>query len=142
MVRAVIRPLTAGVKLCAPSWIALPLLNDACDWSMAAGGVAPPQVPAVQVSPKVQVLPSVHAVPSARLGLEHMPVAVSHVPASWHWSRAVHVTGFPLVHAPAWQVSDCVQALPSVQTLPSAFDGFEHVPVAVSQVPALWHWSD
>src|SRR2546427_6746602 len=28
------------------------------------------------------------------------------------------------------------------QVLPLAFAGFEHVPVAGSQVPAVWHWSE
>jgi hypothetical protein len=34
-----------------------------------------------------------------------------------------------------------VQALPSEQDAPSALTGFEHTPVAVLQVPAVWHWS-
>src|SRR5437867_2438067 len=42
---------------------------------------------------------------------------------------------------PAWQVSLCVQASPSVQTLPSAVFGLEQVPLAGSQVPAAWHGS-
>src|SRR5437879_13840203 len=46
------------------------------------------------------------------------------------------------VQTPLWQVSVCVQALPSLQALPLAFAGFEHVPVAGSQVPAVWHWSE
>src|SRR5215813_1273995 len=44
--------------------------------------------------------------------------------------------------APAWQLSECVQALPSLQLVPLALAGFEHVPVCGSQVPALWHWSE
>ncbi len=44
-------------------------------------------------------------------------------------------------HFPAWQVSVCVQALPSSQALPSGFAGFEHEPVVGSQVPASWHES-
>jgi hypothetical protein len=35
-----------------------------------------------------------------------------------------------------------VQALPSSQPAPLALAGFEHVPLAGSQVPAMWHWSD
>src|SRR5262249_30887384 len=35
-----------------------------------------------------------------------------------------------------------VQALPSVQALPFVFAGLEQVPVAGSQTPASWHWSD
>src|SRR5437667_12636310 len=39
------------------------------------------------------------------------------------------------------QVSVCVQALSSLQAVPSALGGFEHTPVLVLQVPASWHWS-
>jgi hypothetical protein len=45
---------------------------------------------------------------------------------------------FP-AHAPAWHVSVCVQAFPSLQLVPSAFAGFEQAPVAVSQTPTEWH---
>jgi hypothetical protein len=38
-------------------------------------------------------------------------------------------------------VSVCVHALPSLHALPSGLAGFEQVPVAGLQVPALWHWS-
>jgi len=54
----------------------------------------------------------------------------------------VQVFGFPPVQTPAWQVSVCVQALPSLQPVPFATIGFEHMPVAESHVPAMWHWSD
>jgi hypothetical protein len=38
---------------------------------------------------------------------------------------------------PAWQVSVCVQALPSLHVVPSGFaDGAAHRPDAGSQVPA------
>src|SRR2546423_816283 len=70
------------------------------------------------------------------------PVLVSQVPASWHWSDAVQITGFPPVQAPAWQVSVWVQRLPSLHGVASGLFGLEHAPVLVSQVPALWHWSD
>jgi len=49
----------------------------------------------------------------------------------------VHVTGFEPVQVPLWQVSVCVHAFPSLHALPSAFAGFEQMPVDVSQVPAL-----
>jgi len=52
---------------------------------------------------------------------------------------AVQVTGFPPVQMPAWQVSVCVQRLPSLQALPSDFAGFEQAPVDGLQVPAMWH---
>jgi hypothetical protein len=45
-------------------------------------------------------------------------------------------------HAPFWQVSVCVQALPSLQAVPFVATGFEQAPVAGSHVPATWHWSD
>jgi hypothetical protein len=112
-------------------------------WSRAVQvtGLAPVQVPATQVSDWVQALPSLQAVPSVLLGLEQTPVEVLHVPAVWHWSRAVQVTGLAPVQTPATQVSDWVQALPSLQVVPSVLLGLEHVPVTPSQVPTLWHWS-
>jgi len=48
-------------------------------------------------------------------------------------SRAGH--GLVPVHTPVWQVSVWVQALPSLQLVPFAFDGFEHAPVALLQTP-------
>ena len=59
----------------------------------------------------------------------------------WHWSLAVHVTGFPPVHVPDWQVSVRVQALPSLHPVPSGLAGFEQAPVALSHMPMPWHWS-
>jgi hypothetical protein len=86
----------------------------------------------------VHPFPSLH-VPPVRTGFEQIPVAVLHVPALWHWSRAVHVTGFAPVHVPAWHESLCVHALPSSQLVPFARDGLLHVPVLGSHVPAAWH---
>jgi len=97
--------------------------------------------PLWQVSVWVQALPSSQVLSLAFAGFEHVPVAGSQVPAVWHWSEAVQTTALP-VHTPLWQVSVCVHALPSLQVLPLAFAGFEHVPVAGSQVPAVWHWSE
>jgi hypothetical protein len=48
----------------------------------------------------------------------------------WHWSAPAHVTGLPPVHVPAWQVSVCVQALPSLQAPPLALGVFVHWPFA------------
>ena len=59
----------------------------------------------------------------------------------WHGSLGVHTTGFDPVHAPAWHVSVCVHALPSLHAVPSGAAGFEQLPVPGSQVPATWHWS-
>ena len=97
---------------------------------------APPvQTPALQVSLCVQALPSLQAVPSDTAGLEHLPVAGAHVPAAWHWSEAAQVTGLPAVQTPAWQVSPCVQELPSSQAPPVVG---AQVPSAVAP-PATLH---
>src|SRR5439155_741447 len=53
----------------------------------------------------------------------------------------VHVTGFVPVHAPDWQLSLCVHALPSLQLAPSLFAGLLHAPVDGLHVPTVWHWS-
>jgi hypothetical protein len=112
-------------------------------WSLAVHttGLLPVQVPIWQVSVWVHAFPSSQTTPSVLAGLLHAPVAGSQVPASWHWSLAVHTTELLPVHAPAWQVSVCVHALPSLQTVPSIFAGLLHVPVAPSQLPTSWHWS-
>src|SRR5207247_10941768 len=67
--------------------------------------------------------------------------AGSQVPGWWDWSRGVPTTGVSPVQLPPWQVSGWVQASPSLQAAPSGLAGFEHSPLAGSQVPALWHWS-
>jgi hypothetical protein len=56
--------------------------------------------PDLHVSLKSHALPSLHVVPSVAAGFEHWPVAVLHVPATWHWSLGVHVTGLVPTHAP------------------------------------------
>jgi hypothetical protein len=59
-----------------------------------------------------------------------------HVPTSWHWSSAEHVTvdaGEP--QEPFWQVSPVVQALLSSHGVEFALLGFEQVPLAGSQTP-------
>src|SRR5262249_1801442 len=89
----------------------------------------PAQVPLPQVSPDVQASPSSQAVPSALVGFEQAPVAASQVPATWHWSLAVQRTGSAPTQAPAWQVSLCVHASPSLQVVPFALLGFEQTPV-------------
>jgi hypothetical protein len=96
------------------------------------------QVPATQVSAWVQASPSLQAVPSATGGFEQAPEAGSQVPAAWHWSDAVQLTGAPL-QAPAVQTSFFVHSWPSLQLVPSATGGFVQVPEAGLQVPAAWH---
>jgi hypothetical protein len=102
-------------------------------------GLLPVHAPAVHASLCVHASPSSHAVPSGASGFEQSPVVESHVPATWHASSALHVTGAPLWHAPAMHMSACVHASPSSHTAPSGFSGFEHMPVVSSQVPAVWH---
>ena len=87
----------------------------------------------------VQAFPSLQEVPSAAEGLEHWPVEGLQVPATWHWSLAVHVTWLPAAQTPLWHVSFKSQALPSLQAVPFAAVGFEHWPVLGLHVPATWH---
>jgi hypothetical protein len=105
-------------------------------------GLAPVHVPFWQVSACVHALPSLHGEPFAAFGFEHWPVDGLQVPATWHASDAEQVTAFAPTQVPPWQVSSCVQALPSLQGVPSAAVGLEHWPVAGSQVPAAWQASD
>src|SRR5437867_2210475 len=113
-------------------------------WSAAVHttGLPPTQAPAAQVSVRVQALPSSHGAPSSLAGLVQTPVAGLQAPAVWHWSAAVHTTGFPPTQAPAAQVSVRVQVLPSSHGAPSSCGGSEQVPVAGLHVPAAWHWSE
>src|SRR5712664_30430 len=101
----------------------------------------PAQRPLWQVSVCVQALPSLHGVPLVAVGLEQVPVAGLHVPATWHWSRTVQVTGLLPTQLPLWQVSVCVQALPSLHGVPFVAVGVEQRPVARLDGHATWHWS-
>ena len=109
---------------------------------MQPTGWLPLQTPDWQVSVWVHALPSLQAAPSALARFGHWPVALSQVPASWHWSEAVQPTGLLPTQTPDWQASVGVQALPSLHSVPLDLAGFEHRPVAESQLPATWHWSD
>ena len=100
----------------------------------------PVHAPAWHVSVCVHMLPSSQVKPLTWFGFEQ-PFTGSQVPATWHWSSAVQVTGFAPVQVPAWQVSVCVQTLPSLQPVPSGWFGFEQRPDVGSQVPTTWHWS-
>ncbi len=113
-------------------------------WSDAVHVTLPAAVqrPAWQVSLRSQAFPSLHAVPLAIVGFVHWPVLGLHVPATWHWSDAVHVTVLPAMQAPAWHVSFESHAFPSLHAVPLASAGFEHCPVLGLHVPAPWHWSD
>jgi hypothetical protein len=89
-------------------------------WSDAAQatGFEPVHRPVTHVSVWVHALPSLQLVPLVATGFEHVPVVGLHVPTVWHWSDAVQVTGFDPTQAPAWQVSVCVHALPSLHAVP------------------------
>src|SRR5205814_1147291 len=103
-------------------------------------GLAPAQMPASQASVCVQALPSSHGAPSSLAGLLQTPEAGLQTPAVWHWSAAVHTTGFAPTQAPAAQVSLCEHALAASQLVPLGLAGLLQTPDAGSQVPAVWHW--
>jgi hypothetical protein len=95
-------------------------------------GLAPTHEPLWHESVCVHAFPSEHVVPlGALVCAEHVPDVGSHVPATLHIPDGHTVAG-PGAHAPLWQVSPTVQALPSVQVVPFA-DGM-HDPVAAAQV--------
>jgi hypothetical protein len=102
-------------------------------------GLLPRHAPAWQVSVCVHAFASLHVVPSASGGMLHVPVLRSQAPAPWQVSTAVHTIGLPPIHTPFWQVSVCVHGSASLQAVPLGAIGFEHAPVAGSQVPATWH---
>ncbi len=62
----------------------------------------PAQVPFVQTSLSVHAFWSLQTVLLGASGFEHVPPV--QVPATWHWSCAVHTIGFEPVQVPAWQV--------------------------------------
>jgi len=108
-------------------------------WAVQSSGSPPTHIPATQVSCRVQKLPSSHGVLFGRGGLVHTPVAELHVPAMWHESSAVHVSGSAPTHAPPRQMSVRVQRLLSLHAVPSAAAGLLHSPVAGLHAPATWH---
>jgi hypothetical protein len=83
--------------------------------------------------------PPAQGVPSGFAPYWQVPAEGSHAPAAWHSSGGGQVSGAPPLHAPAWQVSACVHASPSLHALPSALFGLEQAPVDGLQVPATWH---
>ena len=96
-------------------------------------------IPLSQVSVCVHRLPSLQTAPLGFAGLVHVPVALLHCPATWHWSCAVHTTGWKPTQTPTSHMSLVVHRLPSVHGEPSALSGFEHTPVDGLQVPGAWH---
>jgi hypothetical protein len=104
-------------------------------------GFEPAHVPDWHASICVHALPSLQLVPFDATGFEHVPLLGLHVPATWHSSLAVHVTGFEPAHVPDWHASICVHALPSLQVVPFVATGFEQAPLLGLHVPTTWHWS-
>jgi hypothetical protein len=98
---------------------------------------APVQTPPWQELLPVQGLSSSHRVPSGWFSpSSQAPVAGLQVPPVAQ-SLLVQLIGFVPWHTPApSQVSVWVQALSSLQALPSSWNGFEHSPVLGSQTPA------
>src|SRR5512145_1178748 len=85
-------------------------------------GLLPVQAPPWHVSVWVHASASLQDVPSALAGgTEHRPVAGEQIPGSWQSSPPPQTTGLPPVQTPVWQLSVCVQALPSSQAVPSTF---------------------
>src|SRR5262245_51225070 len=84
------------------------------------------------------MLPSLQGEPLAFTGDEHIPVAGSQVPASWQASRGAHVVALPAVQVPPWQVSACVQPLPSLQAAP--LERVPQMPSTVAPAVTLQAW--
>jgi len=100
------------------------------------------QTPPVQVSPIAQPAPLSQEAPSAFGTIAQVPVVGLQAPALWQGSVGVgQTTAGPGTQVPAWQTSVVVQALLSLQGVLAGATGFEQVPLAGSQAPALWHWS-
>src|SRR5206468_7767873 len=87
-------------------------------------GFAPTQAPAWQVSLCVHALASLQLVPLGLAGLLQAPDAGSQVPAVWHWSAAVHTTGFAPTQAPARSEARRVGALATSQRVPLGLAGW------------------
>ena len=100
-------------------------------------GSSPCRCRAWQVSVCVHALPSLHAVPlrlrRVRAGAGRRVAGAGVVALV---GRRAASPGCRRRRRRAWQVSVCVQALPSLQAVPSAFGGFEQTPVVGLQVPA------
>ena len=98
-------------------------------------GGPPTHCPLLQASCEVHTFPSLQG---PRAGVCQHPVEGAQ-PSSVQTLASLQLVGGPAVQTPDWQVSVCVQALPSLQIAPLGFGGLEHTPVEVLQVPATWH---
>src|SRR5580704_17799608 len=97
------------------------------------------QLPAPSQTSAVQGLPSsAHELPGA-VSTTMQPPFPLHV-EDVSQLVAVQVYAVP-VHVPPVHTSLDVQALPSLQAVPSASAGLLHTPVAGSQDPMPWHWT-
>ena len=115
-------------------------------FSLQAGGelqriCVPEHTPPWHESGDVQTSLSLQPVPLGALaGVEHTPDDGLQTPATLHMAAVEHVTGLPPTHAPDWQLSVCVHALPSSQPVPLlALVGVGQVPVDGLHVPATLH---
>src|SRR5262245_15417938 len=104
--------------------------------SSQSGGAPPVHWPAAHWSPVVHALPSSHG-PLVSVWTQTPALQASVVHALPSSQRSAAPTQRPAVHA-----SPVVHAFASSQAAPSGRVGFEHAPVAGSQVPAAWQWSD
>jgi hypothetical protein len=93
-------------------------------WQSFEGGpqsfiVPGTHVPFMHLSPVVHMLPSSQPVPGGMgEGGVQLPSDGLHVPGELHASPLVHVLIVPPAHVPFWQVSPCVQGLPSLHDGP------------------------
>jgi hypothetical protein len=100
--------------------IPVPGSHAPASWHGSSGvqvtGLMPVQTPLWHVSVVVHRFPSSHVLPSALLGLEQRPVTSWHVPATWHWSSAVHAATWqhtPSTQKPVWHWEPRVHGLPA-----------------------------
>ena len=101
---------------------------------VTVGQVVPEQMPAGVAVPAVQ-LGAEHCVPEGA-ATWWTPVVGSQLSVVQMLPSSVGVAE-PETHEPVTHLSPVVQALPSLQPVPSVLFGFEHTPFAVLHVPAL-----
>ncbi len=110
-----------------PSLHELPLLTFEYCVVLAVGWhVAHVFVPLL--APAATQAPPIAQKPALSVGAAQSPVVALHVPAVWHASGAVQVTGLLPVQVPAWHESVCVQAFPSLHAVPFVAAACVHAP--------------
>ena len=101
------------------------------------------KVARLQVSTPLQALPSSQ---SLLVSQGHAPWSLVQPPSfseqlsTEQAMPSLHFTSLP-PHLPPLHLSLVVQVRPSLQVVPSALAGLEHLPVATSQVPTEWQLS-